>query len=76
MLLYSKNINSKLLLEELNDSSSIASYNNLKKLEVIDSLNEKISKVFGTKTFIRSKMSTKDENILIYFTNYRKEFVL
>lgn len=76
MLLYSKNINSKLLLEELNDSSSSTSYNNLKKLEVIDSLNEKISKVFGTKTFIRSKMSTKDENILIYFTNYRKEFVL
>ena len=76
MLLYSKNVNSKLVLNELNDSSLSAAQNNRKKLEIIDSLNQKLERVFKTKDFIRSKKSTQDQRVLIYYTNYRKEFIL
>jgi hypothetical protein len=76
MLLYSKNVNSKLLLNELYDSSLSAAQNNRKKLEIIDSLNQKLERVFKTKDFIRSKKSTQDQRVLIYYTNYRKEFIL
>ena len=76
MLLYSKNVNSKLLLKELYDTSLSAAQNNRIKLEVIDSLSKKLERVFKTKDFIRSKKSTKDQRVLIYYTNYRKEFIL
>ena len=76
MLLYSKNLNSKLVLKELYDSSLSAAQNNRKKLEVIDSLNQKLERVFKTKYFIRSKKSAQDQRVLIYYTNYRKEFIL
>lgn len=76
MLLYSKNVNSKLVLKELYDKSLSAAQNNRKKLEVIDSLNQKLERVFKTKYFIRSKKSAQDQRVLIYYTNYRKEFIL
>lgn len=76
MLLYSKNLNSKLVLKELYDSSLSAAQNNRRKLEVIDSLNQKLERVFNTKNFVRSKKSAQDQRILIYYTNYRKEFIL
>ncbi len=76
MLLYSKNVNSKLVLKELYDKSLSAAQNNRKKLEVIDSLNQKLERVFKTKDFIRSKKSAQDQRVLIYYTNYRKEFIL
>ena len=76
MLLYSKNVNSKLVLKELYDKSLSAAQNNRKKLEVIDSLNQKLERVFETKYFIRSKKSAQDQRVLIYYTNYRKEFIL
>ena len=69
-------MNSKLVLNELNDSSLSAAQNNRKKLEIIDSLNQKLERVFKTKDFIRSKKSTQDQRVLIYYTNYRKEFIL
>jgi len=76
MLLYSKNVNSKLVLNELYDKSLSTAQNNRKKLEIIHSLNQKLERVFKTKDFIRSKKSTKDQRVLIYYTNYRKEFIL
>ena len=76
MLLYNKNVNSKLVLKELYDKSLSAAQNNRKKLEVIDSLNQKLERVFKTKYFIRSKKSAQDQRVLIYYTNYRKEFIL
>ena len=76
MLLYSKNVNSKLLLKELYDTSLSAAQNNRIKLEVIDSLSKKLERVFKTKDFIRSKKSAQDQRVLIYYTNYRKEFIL
>ena len=76
MLLYSKNVNSKLVLKELYDKSLSAAQNNRKKLEIIDSLNKKLERVFNTKDFIRSKKSAQDQRVLIYYTNYRKEFIL
>ena len=76
MLLYSKNVNSKLVLNELYDKSLSTAQNNRKKLETIHSLNQKLERVFKTKDFIRSKKSAKDQRVLIYYTNYRKEFIL
>ena len=76
MLLYSKNVNSKLVLNELYDSSLSLAQNNRKKLEIIGSLNQKLERIFKTKDFIRSKKSAQDQRVLIYYTNYRKEFIL
>ena len=69
-------MNSKLLLNELYDKSLSTAQNNRKKLETIHSLNQKLERVFKTKDFIRSKKSTQDQRVLIYYTNYRKEFIL
>ena len=75
MLIHNKNIDSKSLLEKLWDPSLSAPQNNRIKLEVIDSLNEKVSKVLGIDNFVRSKKSVKDQRMLIYFSNYRKDFL-
>jgi len=75
MLIHNKNIDSKSLLEKIWDSSLSVPQNNRIKLEVIDSLNEKISKVLNIKSFVSSKKSVKDQRMLIYYSNYRKDFL-
>jgi hypothetical protein len=75
MLIHNKNVDSKSLLEKLWDPSLSAPQNNRIKLEVIDSLNEKVSNVLGINNFVRSKKSVKDQRMLIYFSNYRKDFL-
>ena len=37
--------------------------------------NEKVSNVLGIDNFVRSKKSFKDQRMLIYFSNYRKDFL-
>ena len=75
MLIHNKNVDSKSLLEKLWDPSLSAPQNNRIKLEAIDSLNEKVSNVLGISNFVRSKKSVKDQQMLIYFSNYRKDFL-
>tara|TARA_B100001173_G_scaffold153581_1_gene133171 strand:- start:512 stop:1816 length:1305 start_codon:yes stop_codon:yes gene_type:complete len=74
-LIHNKNVDSKSLLKALWEDKLSAPQNNRIKLEVIESLNQKVSKVVGVKQFIRSKKSAKDHRMQIYYTNYRKDFL-
>ena len=74
-LIHNKNVDSKSLLKALWEDKLSVPQNNRIKLEVIESLNQKVSKVVGVKQFIRSKKSAKDHRMQIYYTNYRKDFL-
>ena len=76
LLIHNKTIDSKGLLTAIYDSDLSFAQNNRIKLEVIDSLNKKLFKVFDVENFVSSRKSSKDQRMLIYFSNYRKDFVL
>ena len=69
-------IASKLILKKIYDPQLSVAQNNRKKIEAVESLNQKVSSVMGVKNFINSKKSLKDQRLLIYFSNFRSDFVL
>jgi hypothetical protein len=76
IMVHNKTVDSKALLEAIYDSNLSPPQNNRIKLEVINSLNNKLAKVLDVNKFISSKKSSKDQRMLIYFSNHRKDFVL
>ena len=76
LVLYSKRVESKTLLNKIYDPQLSAAQNNKIKNDLVDSLNEKIFKIMGINSFISSKKSVKDQRVLIYYTKFRKDFVL
>ncbi len=76
LIVHNKTVDSKALLQAIYDSNLSPPQNNRIKLEVINSLNQKLAKVLDFNKFVRSKKSSKDQRMLIYFSNHRKDFVL
>ena len=64
------------MLNKIYDPQLSAAQNNKIKNDLVDSLNEKIFKIMGINSFISSKKSVKDQRVLIYYTKFRKDFVL
>ena len=76
LILYNKRVESKLILKKIYDPQLSVAQNNRIKTETVESLNKKISSIIGVKNFINSKKSLKDQRLLIYFSNFRSDFVL
>ena len=76
LILYNKRVESKLILKKIYDPQLSIAQNNRNKTELVESLNQKISSVMGVKNFINSKKSLKDQRLLIYYSNFRSDFVL
>ena len=76
LILYNKRVESKLILKKIYDPQLSVAQNNRKKTEAVESLNQKVSSVMGVKNFINSKKSLKDQRLLIYYSNFRSDFVL
>ena len=76
LILYNKRVESKTLLKKIYDTELSVAQNNRRKIEIVESLNQKVSSVMGVKNFINSKKSLKDQRMLIYYSNFRTEFVL
>jgi len=76
LILYNKRVESKLILKKIYDPQLSVAQNNRNKTELIESLNQKVSNVMGIKNFINSKKSLKDQRLLIYYSNFRSDFVL
>jgi len=76
LILYNKRVESKLILKKIYDPQLSVAQNNRKKIEAVESLNQKVSSVMGVKNFINSKKSLKDQRLLIYYSNFRSDFVL
>ncbi len=76
LILYNKRIESKTLLKKIYDTELSVAQNNRRKIEIVESLNQKVSSVMGVKNFINSKKSLKDQRMLIYYSNFRTEFIL
>ena len=76
LMVHNKTVDSKALLQAIYDSNLSPPQNNRIKLEVINSLNKKLAKVLDVNKFVRSRKSSKDQRMLIYFSNHRKDFVL
>lgn len=76
LILYNKRVESKLILKKMYDPLLSVAQNNRIKTETVESLNKKISSIIGVKNFISSKKSLKDQRLLIYFSNFRSDFVL
>lgn len=76
LILYNKRVESKLILKKIYDPQLSVAQNNRKKIEAVESLNQKVSSIMGIKNFINSKKSLKDQRLLIYYSNFRSDFVL
>ena len=76
LILYNKRVESKTLLKNIYDTELSVAQNNRRKIEIVESLNQKVSSVMGVKNFINSKKSLKDQRMLIYYSNFRSEFIL
>ena len=76
LILYNKRVESKLILKKIYDPQLSVAQNNRKKTEAVESLNKKVSSVMGVKNFINSKKSLKDQRLLIYYSNFRSDFIL
>ena len=76
LILYNKRVESKLILKKIYDPQLSVAQNNRKKIEAVESLNQKVSSIMGVKNFINSKKSLKDQRLLIYYSNFRSDFVL
>jgi hypothetical protein len=76
LVLYNKRVESKTLQSKIYDPQLSAAQNNKIKIDLVDSLNEKIFKIMGVNSFISSKKSVRDQRVLIYYTKFRKDFVL
>lgn len=76
LLVHNKTVNSKALMKSIYDPELSVPQNNRIKLEVINSLNEKLSKIFSIDEFVSFRKSRKDQRMIIYYTNYRSDFVL
>lgn len=76
LILYNKRVESKLILKSIYDSELSVAQNNRRKTEIVESLNKKVSNIMGLKNFINSKKSLKDQRVLIYYSNFRSDFVL
>ena len=76
LILYNKRVESKTLLKKIYDTELSVAQNNRRKIEIVESLNQKVSSVMGVKNFINSKKSLKDQRMLIYYSNFRSEFIL
>ena len=76
LILYNKRVESKTLLKNIYDTELSVAQNNRRKIEIVESLNQKVSSVMGVKNFINSKKSLKDQRMLIYYSNFRTEFIL
>lgn len=76
LLLYNKNITSKIIADKIRDPKLSAAQNNKIKLDLIASTDKKVSSAIGIKRFIHTRKSVKDKREIIYFTPNRKEFVL
>jgi hypothetical protein len=74
--LYNKRVESKIILKEIYDSELSVAQNNRKKVEIVESLNKKVSTTMNINKFINSKKSLKDQRVLIYYSNFRTDFVL
>ena len=76
LILYNKRVESKLILKSIYDNELSVAQNNRRKIEIVESLNKKVSDIMGVKNFINSKKSLKDQRVLIYYSNFRSDFVL
>ena len=76
LILYNKRVESKLILKSIYDNELSVAQNNRRKIEIVESLNKKVSGIMGVKNFINSKKSLKDQRVLIYYSNFRSDFVL
>ena len=76
LILYNKRVESKLILKSIYDNELSVAQNNRRKIEIVESLNKKVSGIMGVKNFISSKKSLKDQRVLIYYSNFRSDFVL
>ena len=76
LILYNKRVESKTILKNIYDTELSVAQNNRRKIEIVESLNQKVSSVMGVKNFINSKKSLKDQRMLIYYSNFRSEFIL
>ena len=76
LILYNKRVESKTILKKIYDKELSAAQNNRKKIEAVESLNKKVNSIMGVKNFINSKKSLKDQRVLIYYSNFRSDFVL
>jgi hypothetical protein len=76
LILYNKRVESKLILKKIYDPQLSIAQNNRNKTELVESLNQKVSSIIGVKNFISSKKSLKDQRLLIYYSNFRSDFVL
>ena len=76
LILYNKRVESKIILKEIYDSELSVAQNNRKKVEIVESLNKKVSTTMNINKFINSKKSLKDQRVLIYYSNFRTDFVL
>ena len=76
LLVYNKNINSKAIFDKIRDPNLSVAQNNKIKLDLIASMNKKVSKALGIKRFVHTKKSIRDKREVIYFTPNRKEFIL
>lgn len=76
LLVYNKRVESKNILNTIYDKQLSSAQNNRIKLETIENLNTKVSNIMGVKNFINSKKSLKDQRMLIYYSNFRSDFIL
>ena len=76
LLLYNKNVTSKIIADKIKDPKRSTAQNNKIKLDLIASTDKKVSKALGIKRFVHTRKSVKDKREIIYFTPNRKEFVL
>ena len=75
LLVNNKRVESKNILTTIYDNELSSAQNNRIKLEVVESLNTKVSNIMGVKNFINSKKSLKDQRMLIYYSNFRSHFI-
>ena len=75
LLVNNKRVESKNILTTIYDNELSSAQNNRIKLEVVESLNTKVSNIMGVKNFINSKKSLKDQRMLIYYSNFRSDFI-
>jgi hypothetical protein len=76
LIIYNKRVESKTILKKIYHADLSIAQNNRIKNEAVDSLNKKVSSIMGVKNFINSKKSLKDQRMLIYYSNFRKDFVI
>lgn len=76
LILYNKRVESKIILKEIYDSELSVAQNNRRKVEIVESLNKKVSTTMNINKFINSKKSLKDQRVLIYYSDFRTDFVL